>query len=31
MVLLSIVADQGVRALEAAVVSPGIRPLRGQE
>jgi osmoprotectant transport system permease protein len=31
MVLLSIVADRGIRALEHAIVSPGIRPLHGQD
>ena len=30
MVMLSIVADQGVRALERTIVSPGIRPIQGQ-
>ena len=31
MVVLSIIADQAMRGLERAVVSPGIRPLLGQD
>ena len=31
MVVISIIADQGVRTLEHSIVSPGIRPLHGQD